>query len=445
MFVLLGHRYSYRRYGRLYGKKDIPSHVEVPVLPIEQPIIPKVPVAQPVNICPQIVCPYIYIPDKCRKETFTNIYGVVCKGCDQNICENNGNFENTKIDQDQKASRGDIPEMPKFDNQFNGGSNPRWLDTTRRKQNSKWQSSLPVSNNIHWQNNVPVWQNNDPINSQWQNNGPLDAQWHDNNMPFNTQWQNNRQINNQWQNSFQGNTQWLNNDILNNQWQNSIQGNTQWPNTFPVNNDWQNNLASNNQWQNSLPVNNQWQNNMPNSNQWQATVPVNAEWQNPLNFPVNNQWQAASASNNPQGNSGSFLGDITQSIPSANIRTANQFDSRSFQDPNNQWESGPFQAPNNQWQNVPGISKIPPENSLPLFKGDNNIGSSISGLPMQITGKSMDAMPVRVERDQSLGFADPLYNDLTFGNNHNSISNQVYDKNTPGGLQTMVIGNLGGK
>jgi hypothetical protein len=55
----------------------------------------------------------------------------------------------------------------------------------------------------------------------------------------------------------------------------------------------------------------------------------------------------------------------------------------------------------------------------------------------------MDAMPVRVERDQNLGFTNPLYNDLTFGNNHNSISNQVYDKNTPGGLQTMVIGHLG--
>jgi hypothetical protein len=50
--------------------------------------------------------------------TFTNVYGVVCKGCDQNICENNGNFENSKINQDQKTSRGDIPEMPKFDNQF---------------------------------------------------------------------------------------------------------------------------------------------------------------------------------------------------------------------------------------------------------------------------------------------------------------------------------------
>ncbi|CAC5388406.1 unnamed protein product [Mytilus coruscus] len=415
-----GRRYhSYRRYGR-HHVKHRPVKPEGSLLPINPPV----------NICPQLVCPLIDIPNECRKEIYTNVYGVLCRGCDKNICENNKIVPDiSKIQPDNGPIRGDIPKVPKFLNQMTNKLTGSWLDANLNPKpvfipNNQFQSN----NNIQLQNNVPVWQNNLPVNTQWKNNGPLDTQWQ-NNVPANIQWQDNVPINSHWQNSVP----------MNNQWQNNGAGNSLWQNNGAGNSLWQNNGADNSLWQNTGAVNTQWQNTLPNS-QSQNTLPINQN--NNMQFPVNNQWQSAPVFRQ-QPNTLTVLGTVVQGLPSSNTPLVR----------------GSFPAPN-QLQAVPQFNQNPSGSSLPVFRNNQQIGTPISGLPIQLTGKAVNSVPIRKESDQNgktvesapvliktsenLGFTNPLYDELPFVKTIDSLNSKVYEANTPKALSTKAVNSVGG-
>ncbi|CAG2239029.1 unnamed protein product [Mytilus edulis] len=410
-----GHRYhSYRRYGR-HHVKHRPIKPEGSLLPVNPPV----------NICPPLVCPLIDIPNECRKEIYTNVYGVLCRGCDKNICVNNKIVPDiTKIQPDNGPSRGDIPKVPKFVNQMTGKLTGNWLDANLNPKpvyipNNQFQNN----NNIPLPNNVPVWQNN--LNTQWTNNGPLNPQWQ-NNVPANIQWQDNVPINSQWQNAIPMNNQWQNNEAGNSLWQNNVAGNSLL----------QNNGAGNGLWQNSGAVNTQWQNTLPNG-QLQNTLPIN---QNNMQFPVNNQWQSAPVFRQ-QPNTLAVLGTLAQGGPSQNTP----------------FVRGSFQSPN---QAIPQFNQNPSGSSLPVFRNNQQIGTPISGLPIQLTGKDVKSVPIRKESDQNgkivesapvliktsenLGFTNPLYDELPFVQTIDSINSKVYDANAPEALNANAVNSVGG-
>ena len=358
-------RNHHHRYGHYHGYGQHHNNI------VEQ--IPNVNTIPPVNICPQIICPQ-FIPLNCRKASYQNVYGVMCRGCDVNVCLD------PKVDakpvepvlKNTGPERGDIPKVPKFLNQINGQFNGVINSKPVLIPNTQVQSS----NGILWQNNIPVWQNSLAANGQLQSNVPPHLQWND--ALVNTQWQNVQQL--------------------------------------PGN----------------VPVNNQWQNSMNMNGNFIRTVPVNSQL----------------ATNNPQVafafNTVNTLPEVSSGFPMPMISvTGTLINGDKASGP---WEKGPFQPPlaPNKIQSlpaIPNIASIPQDSSLPVFKNSQSIGTPINGLPMQITGKSVESSPVRVESDQNLGLTNSLYGVL-----HSSdmnINSQVYKANSPDVFNG--IGPVGGK